>query len=50
MHIMPILFSLCYNGILVTLTVLSLTAATIKPLIYSVSGFALPYAATSLTD
>jgi hypothetical protein len=36
MQIMPILFSLCYNGSLVTWTVISLTAAKFKPLIFSV--------------
>jgi hypothetical protein len=41
---MPILFTLCYYDSLVTWTVVSLTAAKFKPLIFSVSGFALPYA------
>jgi hypothetical protein len=34
---------LCYNGSLVTWTVTSLTTAKFKPLMFSVSGFALPY-------
>jgi hypothetical protein len=41
----PVLFTLCYNGSLVTWTVVSLTAAKFKPLIFSVSGFVLPCAA-----
>jgi hypothetical protein len=45
MQIMPILFTLCYNYSLVTLTAVSLTAAKFKPFIFSVSGFALSYAA-----
>jgi hypothetical protein len=43
-QIMPILFIVCYNGSLVTWTVVSLTAAKLKPLIFSVSAFALSYA------
>jgi hypothetical protein len=35
---------LCYNGSLVTWTVVSLTTAKFKPLIFSTSGFALSYA------
>jgi hypothetical protein len=42
---MPILFRLRYNRSLVTSTVRSLTAAEFKPLIFSLSGFALLYAA-----
>jgi hypothetical protein len=42
-QIMPILRILCYNGSLVTRTVASLTTAKFKPLIFSVSGFALSY-------
>jgi hypothetical protein len=42
---MSILFISCYNGSLVTSTVVSLTAAKFKPLIFSVPGFALLYAA-----
>jgi hypothetical protein len=40
---MPILRILFYNGSLVTWTVVSLTTAEFKPLIFSVSGFALTY-------
>jgi hypothetical protein len=43
-QIKPILSILCYNGSLVTLTVVSLTTAKFKPLIFSVFGFALSYA------
>jgi hypothetical protein len=43
-QIMPILSILCYNGSLVTLTVISLTTTKFKPLIFSVFGFALSYA------
>jgi hypothetical protein len=42
---MPILFSLWYNGSLVTWTVVSLTATKCKPPIFSVSVFALSYVA-----
>jgi hypothetical protein len=42
---MPTLFILCYNGTLVTWTVVCLTAAKFKPLTFSVSGFALSYTA-----
>jgi hypothetical protein len=41
-HIMPIV---SYNGSLVTWTAVGLTAAKFKPLIFSVSGFALSYTA-----
>jgi hypothetical protein len=44
-QIMPILCILCSNGSWVTWTVISLTATNFKPLIFSMSGFALPYAA-----
>jgi hypothetical protein len=44
-QILTILFTLCYNGSLVTWTVVSLTAAKFKLLIFSVSGFPLSYAA-----
>jgi hypothetical protein len=37
-QIMPILLILCYNGRLVTWTVVSLTTAVFKPLTFSVSG------------
>jgi hypothetical protein len=40
-QIMPILRILCHNGSLVTWTVVSLTTAKFKPLIFSMSGFAL---------
>jgi hypothetical protein len=40
-QIMPTLLILCYNGSLVTWTVVSLTIAKFKPLIFSLSGFAL---------
>jgi hypothetical protein len=36
---------LCYNGSLVTWTVVTLTASKIKPHIFSVSGFAMSYTA-----
>jgi hypothetical protein len=39
----PILLILRYNGSLVTWTVLSLTTAKFKPLIFSMSGFTLSY-------
>jgi hypothetical protein len=42
---MPILRILCYNGSLVTWTVVSFTPAKFKPLIFSVSCFALSYTA-----
>jgi hypothetical protein len=42
---MPTVFILCYNGRLVTLIVVSLTAGKFKPRTFSVSGFALSYAA-----
>jgi hypothetical protein len=42
---MPILRILSHNGSLVTWTVVIFTTAKIKPLIFSVSGFALSYAA-----
>jgi hypothetical protein len=41
---MPISLILCYNYSLVTGKVVSLTAAKFKPLIFSMSGFALSYA------
>jgi hypothetical protein len=44
-QIMPILHSLCYNGSLVTWTVVSLTISKFKPFMFSVSGFALSYTA-----
>jgi hypothetical protein len=40
-QIMSILRILCYNGSFVTWTVVSLTTAKFKPLIFSMSGFAL---------
>jgi hypothetical protein len=43
-QIMYILRILCYNGSLVTGSVVSLTAAKCKSLIFSLSGFALYYA------
>jgi hypothetical protein len=46
---MPLLRILCYNGILITWTVVSLTNAKFKPLIFSMSGFALSYAANMFT-
>jgi hypothetical protein len=42
---MSILLILRYNGSLVTWTVVSLTTVKFKPLIFSMFGFALPYAA-----
>jgi hypothetical protein len=42
-QIMSVLLILCYNGSLVTWTVISLTASKFKPHIFSVPGFALPY-------
>jgi hypothetical protein len=42
---MIILRILCYNGNLVTLTVVSLTTAKFKPVTFSVSGFTLSYIA-----
>jgi hypothetical protein len=42
---MPILLILCYNGSLVTWTVVSLTAVKLKPFIFYLSGLALPCAA-----
>jgi hypothetical protein len=42
---MPILRILCYNGSLVTWTVVSLTTAKFKPLTFSTSGFTLSYTA-----
>jgi hypothetical protein len=44
-QIMPFLHILCYNGSLVTWTVVSLTTAKFKPLIFSMSGFTLSYTA-----
>jgi hypothetical protein len=40
-QIMPIFHILCYNGSLVIWTVVSLTTAKFKPLIFSTSGFTL---------
>jgi hypothetical protein len=40
-QIMPILRILCYNGTLVTWTVVSFTTAKCKPVIFSVPGFTL---------
>jgi hypothetical protein len=45
-QIMPIMRIFFYNGILVTWTVVSLTIAKFKPLLFSMSGFALSYTAT----
>jgi hypothetical protein len=42
---MPILSIFCYNGSLVTWTVVSLATAKFNPLIFSLSGFALSYTA-----
>jgi hypothetical protein len=42
-QIMPILRILCYNGSLVTWTVVSLITAKFKLLIFSTSGFSLSY-------
>jgi hypothetical protein len=47
-QIMPILRILRYNGSLVTWTVVSLTTAKFKPLIFSMSGFTLSYTANFL--
>jgi hypothetical protein len=44
-QIMSILLILCYNGSLVTWTVISFTAAKFKLLIFFVPGFAVSYAA-----
>jgi hypothetical protein len=44
-QIICILHILCCNGCLVTRTVVSLTTAKFKPLIFSVSGFTLSYTA-----
>jgi hypothetical protein len=44
-QIMPILYILCYNGKLVTGTVVGLTTAKFKPLISSMSGITLSYTA-----
>jgi hypothetical protein len=44
-QVMPVLLILCYNGSLVTLMVVSLTAGKFKPLIFSMSDFALSYVA-----
>jgi hypothetical protein len=44
-QIMTILRILCYNRGLVSWTVVSLTTATFKPLIFSMSGFTLSYTA-----
>jgi hypothetical protein len=44
-QIMPILLILCYNGTLVTWTVVSLVTAMFKPLIFSMAVLALSYAA-----
>jgi hypothetical protein len=44
-QIVRILRVLCYNGKLITWTVLSLTTAKFKPPIFSMSGFALSYTA-----
>jgi hypothetical protein len=44
-QIMPILRILFYNGKLATWTVVSLTTAKFKSLIFSISGFALSYPA-----
>jgi hypothetical protein len=44
-QIMPIWRILCYNGSLVTWTVVSLTTAKFKPLVFSMSGFTLSYIA-----
>jgi hypothetical protein len=41
--VMHILLILCYNGSLKTWTVVGLTAAKFKPLIFSMSGFTLSY-------
>jgi hypothetical protein len=44
-QIMPILRVLCYNGSLVSWTVATLTTAKFEPLLFSMSGFTLSYAA-----
>jgi hypothetical protein len=44
-QIMPISLISCYNGGLVTWTVISFTTAKFKPLLFSMSAFALSYAA-----
>jgi hypothetical protein len=44
-QIIPILCILCYNGGLVTWTVVRLTFTKFKPLIFSMSGFTLSYTA-----
>jgi hypothetical protein len=44
-QIMPFLRTLCYNGSLVTWTVVNLTTDKFKPRIFSMSGFALSYTA-----
>jgi hypothetical protein len=46
-QIIPILSILCYNGSLVTWTVVSLTTAKFKPLTFSMCGFALSYSANT---
>jgi hypothetical protein len=46
-QIMFILLILCYNGSLVTWTVVNFTAAKFKSFIFSILGFALSYAANS---
>jgi hypothetical protein len=43
-QIMPILLISCYNRSLITWTAVSLTTAKFKPVVFSVSGFALSYA------
>jgi hypothetical protein len=45
---MPILRILCYNGSLVTWTIVRLTTAEFKSLIFSVSGFSLSYTTNML--
>jgi hypothetical protein len=47
-QIMPVLRILCYNGSLVTSTIVRLTAAKFKPLIFSISRFAFSYIANML--
>jgi hypothetical protein len=42
---MPILLIVCYNGSLVTWTVVSLSVAKFKPLMFSMCGSAISYAA-----
>jgi hypothetical protein len=46
-QIMPILRILCYNGSVVTWTVVSLTTAKFKSLIFSIYGFTLSYTANT---